>query len=294
MTSPPPPPSSVGTAEGTYDELVIAPRKGWIGVNWGEIYRFRELLFFLVWRDIKVRYKQTVLGAAWAVLQPLLTATIFSILMGKVANNFPSDHLPRLVYFFANMLLWTFFAQGVTQGGLSLINQQQLLTKVYFPRLFVPTSVVGIGVVDVCLSLGVFGVMLAIFQILPHWSVILLPPLIALTAIATLGMSFLLSALTISYRDFRFILPFLIQIWMWVTVFYPLSQIENPNLQLVLALNPMAGILDAFRAMVHGHWESNAHPRLLLLSISATVSIGMFFLGMFYFRKTERRFADIA
>ena len=269
-------------------EILIRPRKGWINIDWQELFRYRELLVFLTWRDILVRYKQTVLGVAWAVLQPVFMMLVFTIIFGRLAK-IDSQGLPYAVFVYAGLLPWTFFSNAVSQSGLSLVNQQNLLTKIYFPRLLVPTASVGAGLVDLTISFAVYGVILAIYGVVPSAGIIWLPVLILLTIIAALGFGYTLAALTVSYRDFRFLIPFMLQAMMYISpVIYPVTLVPS-QYHWLLAINPMTGIIDAFRAAILGTpWN----PTTLL--VSTLVTIGLFLFGLFFFRKTERRFADIA
>lgn len=266
----------------------IQPRRGWIAIDWRELWEHRELLGFLVMRDVKVRYKQTVLGAAWAVLQPLFAMLIFTLIFGRFAK-IPSENAPYAVFVYAGLLPWTFFSTSVTQAGQSLVNQQALLTKIYLPRMFVPAAPVGGALVDLGISFVVFAVIMTAYQQMPGWGVLLVPALVGLTVSAALGIGLLLSALTVTYRDFRYVIPFMMQAWMYMSpVIFPVN-IVPPEYRWALALNPLAGIIDGFRAAFLNRpfdWST--------LSISATVSLGLLLLGMFYFRRTERRFADIA
>jgi lipopolysaccharide transport system permease protein len=268
--------------------LVIEPRQGWIPIDWQEIYQCRELLYFLVWRDVKVRYKQTVLGAAWAVLQPLLSMLIFTVIFGRFAG-IPSDGVPYAVFVYAGLLPWTFFSTSVTHGGQSLVNQQNLLTKVYLPRLFVPAASVGGALLDLAISFGVYALILACYRVAPSWGVVFLPVLVALTVLAALGLSFLLAALTVTYRDFRYVVPFLMQIMMYLSpVVYPVSIIPV-RYHGLLALNPMAGIIDGYR------WAILGRPfNAVTVGVSTVATILLFTAGLYYFRAVERRFADIA
>lgn len=284
------------SGENTPQELVIRARRGWIAIDWSELLRYRELLFFLVWRDIKVRYKQTVLGVAWAVLQPVLSVAIFSVIFGAgfgMKDKLPPG-LPFPLYVFLGVIAWQVFAGGLNSGGLSLVSQQHLLTKIYFPRLFVPTAAVGGLLVDMAIALGVFAVVMLYFGYAPAWTVIFLPLLVVLNVMCALGIAYLLSALTVSYRDFRFLIPFMTQIWMWVSfVAFPVPEsIRNsPKWQWVLALNPMYGIISAYRRAVLG-LTVGWNPLYLMSAIGITLAL--FTFGLFYFRRTERRFADIA
>jgi len=269
------------------EELVIRNVRGWIGIDWAEIFRFRELLLFLVWRDLKVRYKQTVLGVAWAVIQPLFNTLVF-VMLDRMAD-ISSEGYVRSLYIYAGVLPFTFFQTGVNLAGLSLVNQSHLLTKVYFPRLFVPTASVGATIVDMAISFCMFGVLMAGFRFIPNWQIVFLPLLLIPTIMATLGMAYLLSSLTVSYRDFRYVIPFMLQSWMFLSpVMYPVARVPL-KYQWLFALNPMAGIIDGFRSCIFGKpWN------FMMLGISTTVAVVMFLFGLFYFRRTERRFADIA
>jgi lipopolysaccharide transport system permease protein len=269
-------------------ELVIRPRSGWIAIDWRELVRARELLYFLTWRDVKIRYKQTALGVVWAVLQPLLTMMIFTVIFGRFAR-IPSDGVPYPLFVFAGLIPWTFFANGVAQAGASLVNQQQLLTKVYLPRLFIPTAAVAAFLVDLAISFGIYAVMLAFYRFPPGPGVALLPVLVLMTGFATLGLGYALAALTVAYRDFRYVVPFLIQVLMYVSpVIYPVSLVST-RFRLVLALNPMFGLIEAHRWAFLG---TPIDPGSLAVSSASTLLL--LALGMAYFRRTERRFADIA
>src|SRR5438128_1725392 len=229
------------------DELVIEPRRGWIAVDWRELWRSRELLYFLVWRDIKVRYKQAVLGIAWAVLQPAVQMLVFTLIFGVAAGFRKSlPNVPYSVFVLSGLLPWQLFATALSMGGMSLVNQQHLLTKIYFPRLFIPTAVVGGALVDLAVASLLFAAVLVACGIVPTWGILLLPALLAVTVAVALGMAYLLAALTVTYRDFRFIVPFLTQIWMWVS-FVPLPPeiVKDSRWKWVLALNPMYSIIAA-------------------------------------------------
>lgn len=286
-------------------ELVIQPKRGWISIDWAEMYRFRELLFFLIWRDIKVRYKQSVLGVAWAVLVPLLTmfinVVIFHVIigLGNDTRTTTGQLVPYAIFVYVALLPWQLFSNSLTGGGMSLLNQQHLLTKIYFPRLFVPTSAVGALVVDmgisflVLLALIVFYFVNPAYHFVPSVGFLFLPLLVLLTLITGLGVAYTLSALTVTYRDFRFLVPFMSQLLQYASfVGYPLkpeAAAHHPTLVWIATLNPMFGIIDSYRAAVLG---TPFHPGYLAVSI--VISLLLLIYGMFYFRKTERRFADIA
>jgi lipopolysaccharide transport system permease protein len=269
-------------------ELVIEPRTGWVPVDWREVWRHRELLWFFVWRDLKVRYKQTVLGVAWAVLQPLFSMVVCTIIFGHIAK-LASDGFPYAVFVFAGLLPWTFFSAAVTAAGQSVVSQQHLFTKVYFPRLFVPTACVGSSSVDLLVSFGVYGVILGVYHVVPSWQVVFLPGLIALTFLATLGLGYTLAALTVTYRDFRFVVPFLLQVLFYLSpVVYSMSMV-GPKYRWLLALNPVTGLVEGYRSAILGKaWNFTA------LAISSACAGAWFVFGLFFFRRTERQFADVA
>jgi lipopolysaccharide transport system permease protein len=269
-------------------ETIIRPRTGWIAIDWSELWDRRELLQSLVYRDVQVRYKQTVLGFAWAILQPVFSMLIFTFIFGRFAK-LPSEGAPYALFVYCGLLPWTFFSSAVTAGGQSLVNQQALLTKIYLPRLFVPAAPVGGALVDLGISFGVFALLMTFFQQMPGWGIVLIPVLLLMLLAATLGIGLFLAALTVSYRDFRYVIPFMMQAGMYISpVIYSASMIP-PEYRYILALNPLMGIIDGFRAAFLNRpfdWP--------LVAISAISAIGLLFLGMFYFRKTERRFADVA
>jgi len=267
---------------------LIRPRPGWIAINWRELWESRELLYFLVLRDIKVRYKQTVLGVAWAVLQPVMSMLVFTVIFGRLAKM-PSEGFPYAIFVYTGLLPWTFFSTAVATSSQSLLNQQALLTKIYLPRLFVPSAAMGSGIVDFAVSFVFFGCLMVYYGVPPGWGLLAVPALVALTIVASLGVGLALSAVTVTYRDFRYVTPFLIQVWMYLSpVIYPVS-IVPAEWQWLLALNPMVGIIDAFRAALLGRpWNLTA------LGISALSSFALLVYGLFYFRRTERRFADVA
>ncbi len=259
------------------------------GLALSEAYARRELLYFLVWRDIKVRYRQTVIGVAWAVLVPVIQLVIFSVFFGWLAGIKPDGDYPYALFVFTALVPWTMFSQSIAQGGMSLANQQQLLTKVYFPRLFIPTAAVALSLIDLIMSLGVLAALLAWYGYAPSAQIVFLPALVGLSVLASLGAAYLLSALTVAYRDFGFILPVMVQVLMFVSpVIYPVALVPE-QYQWLLGLNPMTGIIDGFRSAVLGKpWNV---PALLSSSVCTLV---LLLAGAMYFRRTERRFADIA
>jgi len=268
---------------------VLEPPKGWVGINWGEIWRYRELLYFLTWRDVKIRYKQTVLGAAWAVLQPVLTMVVFTIFFGNLAGlGQKTGGVPYPIYVYAALLLWTFFANAVANSGNSLVGNSNLITKVYFPRLIIPLSAVGAGLVDLVIASGVLLVLMAYYRIAPAAQLVFAPLFVLGTLLTATGVGMLLSALTVTYRDFRYVVPFVVQIWMFVSgVMYPPTIIPE-RWRWAFSLNPMGGLIEGFRASLLGRdvdWPNTA--------ISLATAVIVFFAGAAYFRAVERRFADI-
>ena len=268
-------------------EIVVRPNQR--GLALAEAFARRELLYFLVWRDVKVRYKQTVMGIAWAVLVPVIQLAIFSVIFGRLAGIKPDGDYPYPLFVLSSLVPWTFFAQSVTHGGQCLVDQQQLLTKVYFPRLFMPAAAVGGCFVDLLISFMVLAAVLAWYGHGPSAQIIFLPILVAFTVLASLGAAFLLSALNVAYRDFRYVIPVMIQSLMFLSpVIYPVTLVPE-RYQWMLGLNPMAGIIDGFRSAILGKpWNV---PTLLVSAASAVVLVSA---GVLYFRKTERRFSDIA
>lgn len=272
-------------------EIVIEPSRGWASLKLRELWEYRELLYFLAWRDIKIRYKQTALGILWAVLQPLLTMLIFALFFGKLARM-PSDNVPYPLFAFAALVPWTFFANGLTQSSNSLVGSANLIKKVYFPRLVVPISVVLGGLPDFALSFLVLVGMMAYYGIYPQLAVLIWMPLLLLLALVTaLGCGLWLSALNVKYRDVRYIVGFLTQIWMFATpVVYPASLLSG-RWRLVYSINPMVGVVEGFRWAL---LRTETAPGLgLSIAISATAALLILVTGAFYFRRMEKTFADI-
>jgi len=269
--------------------LVIIDSSGRIGGFVSELFARRELLFILIWRDIKVRYKQTVFGVLWALLIPLLQTLIFTVIFGRLAKIKPDGPYSYSVFTLAGLIPWTFFSQALTLGGQSLINQQHLLTKIYFPRVFVPAGAVGSCFVDFMVGLLMYAVVLTFSRIVPPLGVVFLPVLIILMIVATLGVTLLLAALTVTYRDFKYIIPFGVQVLMYASpIVYPSSLVPD-KYRWLFGLNPMAGIIDGFRSAILGKpWDME------LIAISSASAVFIFAVGVRYFRNTERRFADIA
>ena len=270
---------------------IILPPNGWQLINARELWQFRELLFFLVWRDVKVRYKQTVLGAAWAVLQPVMMMVVFTIFFGRMAKV-SSGNWPYSLFAYSGLLPWTFFATAISNAGNSVVGSERLITKIYFPRLAVPFAAVGAAVVDFAIAFGLLLAMMAYFQIMPGVGFLLIPVIVALITLAALGIGTLLSALNVAYRDFRYVIPFLVQLGMFATPTVYMQPDPNTatssGLGALLALNPMTPLIASFRAAALGgpiSWGP--------LAMASTVVIAIFIFGCLYFRKIEDNFADI-
>ena len=266
---------------------VIEPRKGWRALDLQELWAYRELLYVLTMRDIKVRYKQTVLGFSWAIIQPAMMMLVFSVFFGGLAKM-PSDGYPYPLFVYSGLLPWTFFQTAVGSGSSSLLNSSHLVTKVYFPRLMIPLSAIGSGLADFLIATMVLFVLMAIYGGTFGLSLLLAPFLILGVVFIALGVGTFLAALTVSYRDFRYVVPFMLQFWMFATpVIYPASLVPE-KWRMLLYLNPMAGMIEGFRAAFLG---STLNLGAVALSLATAALI--FAAGVAYFEKVERRFADI-
>jgi lipopolysaccharide transport system permease protein len=267
--------------------VVIQPSKKWSLLNLKDIWAYRELLFFLTWRDVKVRYKQTALGAAWAILQPLFMMIIFTIFFGRLAGV-ASSGIPYPLFALAGLVPWTFFANAITASGNSLVGSANLITKVYFPRLIVPAAAMLAGLVDFLLAFLMLVLLMFYYRITPTVQLLFLPVLMLLTALFSLGVGTWMSALNVKYRDVRFALPFLIQLWLFVSsVILPSTSIPQ-KWRWLLMLNPMSGIIEGYRAALFGlpfDWPA--------LGISAVLTIVVLFYAIYAFGRVERSFADI-
>jgi lipopolysaccharide transport system permease protein len=267
----------------------IRPPRGWQAVDVRELWRFRELVYFLIWRDVKVRYKQTVLGAAWAVLQPLMMMAVFTVFFGRMAG-LPSDGLPYPLFAFAGLLPWTFFASAVSSAGNSVVGAERLVSKVYFPRLAIPIAATGAAAVDFLIAFGMLLALMAFYGVAPGPGLLLVPLFFASIFVAALGVGTTLAALNVSYRDFRYVIPFLVQVGMFATptVYMQPAAGSGGALHALLRLNPMTGLIAAFRAACLGGeipWaQAGASTACVALVLVA---------GCFYFRRAEHGFADI-
>jgi lipopolysaccharide transport system permease protein len=267
---------------------VIEPARGWMPLDWGELWRYRELLYFLVWRDIKVRYKQTVLGLAWAILQPVLTMVVFTLFFGRLAGV-PSDGAPYPLFAFAGIVPWTFFAYGLAQSANSVVVSQSLIGKIYFPRILLPTATVLSGVVDFVVALAVLFALLAYYHVPVGASVLWLVPLSILTFATSLASGLWLSALNVKYRDVRYVVPFLTQLWLFATPIAYSSSLLSDRWRTVYALNPLVGVVEGFRWALLGV----GRPPGLVLGVSALAAIVVLSAGVAYFQRCEVDFADI-
>lgn len=266
----------------------IRPGKSWAVVDFGELWAYRELFYFLVWRDLKVRYKQTVLGVAWAIIQPLFTMLIFTLFFGRLAGV-PSDGVPYPVFVYAGLLLWTFFSNAVTASGNSLVGNSNLLSKVYFPRLFIPSATVGAALVDLSIAFVILVGLMIYYSVAVTWSILMLPVLVLLTTLLAVAIGTWLSALNVKYRDIRFALPFLIQVWMFVSpIIYPPSFVPE-KWRWLLALNPLTGIIDSFRVSLFGHQQFNWG----MLAVSTVMTLALLAYSAYVFWRMEENFADI-
>lgn len=271
--------------------LVIEPNRSRLAFDLRDLWRYRELFYFLTWRDIKVRYKQTALGAAWAIMQPLFNMLIFTLLFGKLAG-LPSDNIPYPLFAFAGLLPWTFFSNAIGNSGNSLVGSSHLITKVYFPRLIIPAASVLAGLVDFFFAFLVMAVLMVIYQVPLGINILLLPLLIFLTTLLAFGVGMWLSALNVRFRDIRYVIPFLIQFWMFATpIIYPASMMPE-RYRPYLAINPMTGVIEGYRVALLGgvngasiNWQS--------LGVSIAIALVVLVYASYDFRRMEKTFADI-
>jgi lipopolysaccharide transport system permease protein len=271
-------------------ESVISPARGWQFINFRELWQFRELVYFLVWRDVKVRYKQTVLGIAWSVLQPAMMMVVFTLFFSRVAG-LKDDEVPYPVFVLCGLLPWNFFTTGLVNAGSSVIGSERLITKVYFPRLAVPFAAVGSAFVDFLMAFGLLFVVMLVYQVAPAWGLLWTPCLLVIIGLAAAGFGTLLAALNVAYRDVRYITPFLVQLWIFATpaVFMPVPPGESGSwFHTLLGLNPLNSIVSAFRAAILGReidW--------LGLTLATLEVVIVFLAGCLYFRRVEDSFADL-
>jgi homopolymeric O-antigen transport system permease protein len=281
-------PLAVATSVSRRHFVRVQPSRGWVSLRLADLWQFRELVYFLTWRDVKVRYKQTVLGAAWAVLQPVLTMVIFSVVLGKLVRV-PSEGVPYPIFTFAALVPWTFFVNGLTQASNSLVGNANLISKVYFPRLIVPIATVLSGVIDFLLACLVLVAMMAFYRLAPSIHILWLPLFLLLVVIAALGIGLWFSAMNVQFRDVRYTIPFLTQLWLFATpVAYP-SSLLRPPWRMWYAVNPMVGAVEGFRWAIFG----GAAAPVAQIAVSSAAAVVLLAGGAMYFRRMERTFADI-
>jgi lipopolysaccharide transport system permease protein len=272
--------------------LIIKPSKGWVRLGLPELWRYRELLFFLTWRDILIRYKQAVLGIAWAVLQPVLTIVVFTVIFNKILGVTSGNYgVAYPIFVCAGQIPWQLFSGSLSRAGTSLVGNAQLVTKVYFPRLVIPTSGVLGTLPDFLIGCGVMAVLMAVYHVAPTWNVVWLPFLVLLALVTSLGVSLWLSALNVLYRDVQYIIPFMIQIWMFLSpVMYSTDKISTHSrwVQVIYNMNPMTGVIGGFRWALFGEQAPGG-----MFWLSAAMVLVVFVGGLFYFRRMERFFADV-
>jgi homopolymeric O-antigen transport system permease protein len=280
--------ATVSPVPGSVPVVLIQPRKQWFDFDLASLYRYRELLYFLTWRDVKVRYKQAAIGVAWVVLQPLLTMVVFTVIFGNFAK-LSSDGLPYPIFAFAALLPWNYFAQAMGRSGTSLVNNANLISKVYFPRLVVPISSALAPLVDFAISFVILLGMMAWYGIAPTWGVLTLPLFTLLAMLAAIAVSLYLAALNVKYRDVGHAIPFLVQFWMYASpVVYSVNLVPE-KWRLLYSLNPMVGVIEGFRWALLG----SEHPDFTGIAVSLGVVLFLLLGGIIYFRRTERVFADV-
>ncbi len=266
----------------------IQPSKGWVALKLNELWEYKELLYFLIWRDVKVRYKQTILGVGWAVIQPFFTMVVFSLFFGKLAKM-PSDGVPYPIFAFAALVPWTFFANGLSQASNSLVGSAELIKKVYFPRLAIPIAAVLVGAVDFVFAFIILIGMMLYFGIVPTINICWLPLLLVLVIVISLGVSLWLSAFNVQYRDVKYVIPFLTQFWLFATpIAYPSSLLSEPW-RTLYGINPMVGVVEGFRWALLG---AKTAPGPIVI-VSSAVAFLVLISGALYFRRMEKTFADV-
>ncbi len=254
-----------------------------------DLWIYRELFLFMAWRDILVRYKQTIIGIAWSVIRPLLAMIIFTIIFGTLAK-LPSDGAPYAVMVYCAMLPWQFFSNTLNEGGNSLVNNSNMISKVYFPRIIIPTSSMIVSLVDFIISLVILAIIMGFYMFIPSWKCFFIIPFLFLAIVVSLGVTYLISALNVKYRDFRYVLPFIIQFGLYISPVGFSSSIIPDKWRLIYSINPMVSVIDGFRWSIIGNSQIIYWPGFL---ISSAVAIGLFFVGFAVFRRTEREFADV-
>lgn len=266
----------------------IERSRGWASLRLTELWQYRELIYFFTWRDIKVRYKQTALGALWAIIQPVFTMLVFALFFGHLAK-IPSEGIPYPIFSYAALVPWTFFSTGLTQGSNSLVQSSNMLKKIYFPRMAMPIGTILAGCVDFVLAFVVLIAMIVFYGIAPTWKTIFLPLFFLLALVTCLGVSFWLSAMNVHFRDVKYTIPFITQFWMYATpIAYPSSLLPQPW-RTLYGINPMVGVVEGFRWALLG---THTAPSLMIV-LSSIVALGLLLSGAFYFRRQEKTFADV-
>lgn len=269
-------------------ERTIRPSRGWIGIDWKELLASRELFDTLILRDIKIRYKQTVFGVAWAIVQPLINMILFTLIFRRI-SGVENSEVPYPLFLLAGTVPWTFFSNAVASSGTSLFGQQQLLTKIYFPRLYVPASTVGGYLIDMGIGFGLFVFLFPLFHYSPSANLIFLPLVVLLTFCAAFGLGLIMASMTLLFRDLRFVIPFFMQMMMFASpLFYDPKAVMSPRIRMLVSLNPISGIITTYRWCILG---MPLDAPALALSVAVTVVVLVF--GLFFFRKTEKFFADL-
>jgi lipopolysaccharide transport system permease protein len=269
-------------------EIVLRPSVGWVPVDWHELVATRELFFTLISRDLRVRYKQTVLGVAWAVVQPLASMIVFTLVFGRLIPDVDTRGVPYPLFVYAGLVPWTFFSNAVNAAGISLISQQHMMSKIYFPRAYAPATTVGTALVDMAIAFGLFALLLPMYRVVPSWQIVFLPAVVLLMFLGTLGIGLWTSALVVLFRDIRYVLVFALQILLYLSpVIYPHTQFPE-RYRWILALNPMFGLISAFRSSIFGvTWDP------AIVAISSISAVAMFVFGIYFFRRIERHIADV-
>lgn len=269
--------------------ILIKPKKGWVPLRLDELWEYRELLYFFIWRDVKIRYKQTIMGVSWAIIQPLFTMVVFSLFFGRLAGV-PSDNVPYPIFSYAALVPWTFFSNAFIQASNSLVNNASMIKKIYFPRLAVPLATVLAGSFDFVLAFVVLLGMMLYYGLMPTINVIWLPFFMIIALITSLGIGLWFSVMNVQFRDVRYIVPFLAQAWMFATpIAYPSSLLPKPW-RIVYGINPMVGVVEGFRWALLG---TDTSPGPIVI-VSSIVAVGLLISGAFYFRRMEKTFADVA
>jgi lipopolysaccharide transport system permease protein len=280
--------ASASVAGDSAPAVLIRPSRGWVSLQLRDLWEYRELLYFLIWRDLKVRYKQTVLGAAWAIIQPFFTMVVFSVVFGSFAK-IPSEGVPYPIFAYCALLPWNYFAGAIDRSGKSLVSSAGLITKVYFPRLVIPLAAATAGIVDFAIAFVILIGMMFFYGITPTVAVLTLPALLLLALAMALGVGLWLSALNVQYRDVGYVIPFLVQVWLYASpVAYPSSLVPE-RWRVLYGLNPMAGVVEGFRWALLGTGQAPGS----MLAVSALVVIAVFISGLYYFRRMEDTFADV-